>query len=207
MTPFIQCLLWLLLKIWNCYKFDVHITFLNGDLDEEIFMVQLEGFQVVGAKSKVCRFFKSIYGLYQAICAWNIKFNNFLLHYNFQPSFANPCVYIDINIPKLILAIFLDDGLSGCQQSSKLHEMLIRLNEVFQVNSIPLQLIAMLGCISFATNNHNFSILTMSNIFSACFKSMDFLMPILYLQLLMLILLCIWKWILQIMRLPFHTNR
>jgi hypothetical protein len=115
MTPFIQCLLWLLLKIWNCYKFDVHITFLNGDLDEEIFMVQLEGFQVVGAKSKVCRFFKSIYGLYQAICAWNIKFNNFLLHYNFQPSFANPCVYIDINIPKLILAIFVDDGLSGCQ--------------------------------------------------------------------------------------------
>jgi hypothetical protein len=115
MTPFIQCSLLLLLKIWNCYKFDVHITFLNGDLDEEIFMVQLEGFQVVRAKSKVCRLLKSLYGPYQASHAWNIKFNNFLLHYNLQPSFANSCVYIDTIIPKLILAIFVDDGLSGCQ--------------------------------------------------------------------------------------------
>ncbi len=104
-----------MLKIWNCYKFDVHITFLNGDLDEEIFMVQLEGFQVVRAKSKVCRLLKSLYGPYQASHAWNIKFNNFLLHYNLQPSFANSCVYIDTIIPKLILAIFVDDGLSGCQ--------------------------------------------------------------------------------------------
>jgi hypothetical protein len=48
------------------HQMDVKTTFLNGELDEEIFMDQLEGFIVDGQENKVCRLIKSLYGLKQA---------------------------------------------------------------------------------------------------------------------------------------------
>ena len=48
------------------YQMDVKTTFLNGDLDEEIYMEQPEGFIVPGQENKVCRLVKSLYGLKQA---------------------------------------------------------------------------------------------------------------------------------------------
>ena len=48
------------------HKMDVKTTFLNGDLNEEIYMEQLEGFVLPGNEHKVCKFVKSLYGLKQA---------------------------------------------------------------------------------------------------------------------------------------------
>jgi len=45
---------------------DVKITFLNGDLEEEIYMLQPEGCIVPGQKNKVCKLKRSLYGLKQA---------------------------------------------------------------------------------------------------------------------------------------------
>ena len=45
------------------HQMDVKTTFLNGDLDEEIYMEQPEGFAVLGQEKKVCRLVKSLYGL------------------------------------------------------------------------------------------------------------------------------------------------
>ncbi|KAL0405222.1 UNVERIFIED_CONTAM: hypothetical protein Slati_3836100 [Sesamum latifolium] len=52
-------------------KMDVKTAFLNGFVEEEIFMDQLEGFTVVGEEQKVCRLQRSIYGLKQAFQSWN----------------------------------------------------------------------------------------------------------------------------------------
>ena len=48
------------------HQMDVKTAFLNGDLDEEIYMEQTEVFIVPGQENKVCRLVKSIYGLKQA---------------------------------------------------------------------------------------------------------------------------------------------
>ena len=48
------------------HQMDLKTTFLNGELDEEIYMEQPEGFIVPGNESKVCRLVKSLYGLKQA---------------------------------------------------------------------------------------------------------------------------------------------
>ena len=45
------------------HQMDVKTAFLNGDLDEEIYMEQPEGFVVLGQEKKVCRLVKSLYGL------------------------------------------------------------------------------------------------------------------------------------------------
>ena len=48
------------------HQMDVKTAFLNGDLEEEIYMDQLEGCVVPGKEKKVCKLVKSIYGLKQA---------------------------------------------------------------------------------------------------------------------------------------------
>ena len=53
----------------------VKTTFLNGSLDETIYMVQPEGFIAKSQEKKVCKLQKSIYGLKQASRSWNIKFD------------------------------------------------------------------------------------------------------------------------------------
>ena len=58
-------------KIW---QMDVKIIFLNGELEEEVYMIQSEDF-ISTDKSKVCKLERSIYGLKQASRSWNMHFD------------------------------------------------------------------------------------------------------------------------------------
>ena len=56
---------------YEIWKMDVKTVFLNGNLTEEVYMTQPEGF-ISGSGSKVCKLQRSIYGLKQASRSWNI---------------------------------------------------------------------------------------------------------------------------------------
>ena len=60
---------------FKIHQMDVKTTFLNGELEEEIYMEQPEGFIVPGKEKKVCRLVKSLYGLKQAPKQWHAKFD------------------------------------------------------------------------------------------------------------------------------------
>ncbi|KAL6318317.1 hypothetical protein AAG906_039409 [Vitis piasezkii] len=57
------------------HQMDVKTVFLNGDLSEEVYMSQLEGFEANRKENMICRLKKSIYGLKQASCQWYLKFD------------------------------------------------------------------------------------------------------------------------------------
>ncbi|KAA0042864.1 gag/pol protein [Cucumis melo var. makuwa] len=58
---------------YEIWQIDVKTAFLNGNLEESIFMSQPEGFITQGQEQKVCKLNRSIYGLKQASRSWNIR--------------------------------------------------------------------------------------------------------------------------------------
>ena len=55
---------------WTVYQMDVKSTFINGNLEEEVYVEQPPGFVILGFESKLCRLRKALYGLKQAPRAW-----------------------------------------------------------------------------------------------------------------------------------------
>ncbi|KAH9291001.1 hypothetical protein KI387_044130 [Taxus chinensis] len=60
-------------------QLDVKTVFVHGDLEEELYMQQPEGYEVKGKEEMVCKRKKSLYGLKQAPCQWYKKFDSFMM--------------------------------------------------------------------------------------------------------------------------------
>ncbi|GJQ99263.1 retrovirus-related pol polyprotein from transposon TNT 1-94 [Tanacetum coccineum] len=82
------------LRNLEIHQMDVKTAFLNGDLEEEIYMNQPEGFTAPGQEGKVCRLVKSLYGLKQAPKQWHQKFDNTMLESEFKINECDKCVYV-----------------------------------------------------------------------------------------------------------------
>ena len=76
-------------EIW---QMDVKTIFLNGELEEEVYIIQSERFTSL-VKSKVCELNRSIYGLKQVSRSWNIHFDKMIKIYDFIRSREEPCIY------------------------------------------------------------------------------------------------------------------
>ncbi|GJR43970.1 zinc finger, CCHC-type containing protein [Tanacetum coccineum] len=72
---------------------DVKTAFLNGYLDEDIYMVQPEGFVDPNHHRKVCKLQRSIYCLKQASRSWNKRFDEEIKRFGFDQNLDEPCVY------------------------------------------------------------------------------------------------------------------
>ncbi|WVZ63197.1 hypothetical protein U9M48_012849 [Paspalum notatum var. saurae] len=92
------------------HQMDVKTAFLNGELEEEIYMEQPDGFVVKGQKSKVCKLLKSLYGPKQAPKQWHEKFDTTLISAGFAVNEADSCVYYRYGGGKgVILCLYVDD--------------------------------------------------------------------------------------------------
>ncbi|GJR79024.1 retrovirus-related pol polyprotein from transposon TNT 1-94 [Tanacetum coccineum] len=92
------------------HQMDVKTAFLNGDLEEEIYMNQPEGFIAPGQESKVSRLVKSLYGLKQAPKQWHQKFIHTMLESGFKINECDKCVYVkDTSSGYVILYLYVDD--------------------------------------------------------------------------------------------------
>ena len=80
---------------------DVKTAFLNGELDEEIYMAQPAGFEVQRHERKVChlkhsiyRLKRSIYGLKQSSRQWYLRFHDSITSFGFEIIAEDHCVYL-----------------------------------------------------------------------------------------------------------------
>lgn len=102
---------------WPIFQIDVKSAFLHGDLQEEIYMEEPQGF--VQDSSLVCRLRHSLYGLKQALRAWYEKMDSFLLSTGFTCCHSNHTVYIQhLEGEVLILVLYIDDLLITGSSSS-----------------------------------------------------------------------------------------
>ena len=72
---------------------DVKTAFLNGFLEEELYMMQPEGFVDPKGDNKVCKLQQSNNGLVQASRSWNIRFDELIKAYGFIQTFGKACIY------------------------------------------------------------------------------------------------------------------
>ncbi|KZV56006.1 hypothetical protein F511_12705 [Dorcoceras hygrometricum] len=113
---------WYDYEIW---QMDVKTAFLNGNIKEEIYMTQPEGFTSVGSEHKVCKLHRSIYVLKQASRSWNLRFDETIKEFDFIKNPDEPYVYKKVvKNAVTFLVLYVDDILLigndvGMLQSTK----------------------------------------------------------------------------------------
>ena len=106
------------------HQMDVKTTFLNGDLEEEIYMQQPVGFVNEGQENKVCRLLKSIYGRKQSSRQWYIRFHNTIILNGFIMIDEDHCVYIKRSMDKfIIMSLYVDDILIAGNSKEYVNEI------------------------------------------------------------------------------------
>jgi hypothetical protein len=95
---------------WKAHHMDVKSAFLNGDLEEKVYVEQRAGFIVVGMEHKVLKLKKALYGLHQTQRAWNVKLDDTLLSLGFRGTPTEHTIYVRWNGDmQLVVGVYVDD--------------------------------------------------------------------------------------------------
>ena len=122
---------------FEIHQMDVKTTFLNGELDEEIYMEQSEGFNVIGQTKKVCRLVKSLYGLKQAPKQWHEKFDSLMMSNGFKINECDKCVYVkNTNNDCVIICLYVDDLLIMGSNDDIIQAIKRMLNNKFDMKDL-----------------------------------------------------------------------
>jgi hypothetical protein len=95
---------------WKLHQMDVKTTFLNGVIEEEVYIEQPQGFEVEDRKTHVCRLKKALYGLKQAPRVWYGRIDSFLTSLGFTKSKVDSNLYFKVmNDEPVTLLLYVDD--------------------------------------------------------------------------------------------------
>lgn len=119
-------------------QLDIKTAFLYGELEEELYLQQSEGYVIPGKENWVCRLLKPLYGLKQASQCWYSKFDDAILQLNFKRCLYDPCVYYRTTPggEYTILVIYVDDGLACSNMPGVLTDIVEFLRTHFKVRSL-----------------------------------------------------------------------
>jgi hypothetical protein len=96
------------------YQMDVKSSFLNGELEEEVYIEQPEGFQLSENADYVCKLKKALYGLKQAPRAWYSRLDKYIQHAGFRKGSAYNNLYIKVTQDGILLIeVYVDDIIFG----------------------------------------------------------------------------------------------
>ena len=117
---------------WNIQQIDINNAFLNGDLQEEVFMSQPEGFVNPTKPNHVCRLRKALYGLKQAPRAWFDKLKNVLINWGFSYTVSDTSLFYSRKHGRMIvLLVYVDDILITGESSDDIQQVIVDLHDRF----------------------------------------------------------------------------
>ena len=122
---------------YEIWKMDVKTAFLNGYLEENIYMIQPDGFIIEGQEHMVCKLHKSIYGLKQASRSWNKCFDQVIKSFGFDQNEEEPCAYRKMQDDIVVfLILYVDDILLIRNDFEMLLNVKIQLATQFQMKDL-----------------------------------------------------------------------
>ena len=125
----------------DVHQMDVKTAFLNGNLEEEIFMKQPEGFADKKHPNMVCKLRKGLYGLKQSARCWNKVIDEYLKESGFKQNDADACIYVkrfkkgDKEVV-LLVAVYVDDLLIASNDLQSIAEEKRRLSSRFEMEDL-----------------------------------------------------------------------
>src|SRR6266702_3104608 len=115
---------------------DISHAYLNGTLEEEIYMQQPEGFEV-GGPDHVCRLRKSLYGLKQAGRVWNKTLHSVLCSMGFNCVQSDHGLYIYLRDDvRILMLVFADDITLACKDGAKIDSIVQELSKHFKLRDL-----------------------------------------------------------------------
>ncbi|KAG8478422.1 hypothetical protein CXB51_028192 [Gossypium anomalum] len=123
---------------WKIYQLDVKLAFLNGFLEEEIYVEQPEGFKVPHKEDMVYRLKKALYGLKQAPRAWYSRINSYLIRLGFERSLSEPTLYVKKENGKtqLIVSVYVNDLLVTGGDQAMLADSKTKMHQMFEMSDL-----------------------------------------------------------------------
>ncbi|KAK2979349.1 hypothetical protein RJ640_000686 [Escallonia rubra] len=122
---------------WALHQLDINNAFLQGHLEEEVFMRQPKGFEHPELPSHVCRLKKAIYGLKQAPHAWYNELKQFLVTYGFQKSHSESSLFIiHHSSVVLYLMVYVDNIILTGNNQTALSSVIAALSHRFSLKDL-----------------------------------------------------------------------
>ncbi|CAL1406107.1 unnamed protein product [Linum trigynum] len=122
---------------WPIKQFDVNNAFLQGPLDDEVYMVQPPGFVDPDHPIHVCRLRRAIYGLHQAPRAWYTALSSFLVEFGFRKSHSDESLFVyHRSGVTLYFLIYVDDLLLTGNDSATLSAFQLALATKFSLKEL-----------------------------------------------------------------------
>eukprot|EP00253_Pinus_taeda_P010922 PITA_10922 len=120
---------------FKVYQMDVKSTFLNGDLEEEVYIEQKDGFILGNVPKLVCKLRKALYGLKQAPRAWYYHLDKYLHQQGFSNGLADSNLNIKIDNDKLlILVVYVDDIIFGSNEEAMSQNFALVMQKEFEMS-------------------------------------------------------------------------
>ena len=115
---------------------DVKTTFLNGVVEEEVYVEQPLGFETRGRESHVCRLSKALYGLKQTPRTWYDRIDSFISSLGFTKSKADSNLYYNVEDGNLVMLLLYVDDLFVIGMDGLIADMKRKLAAEFEMKDL-----------------------------------------------------------------------
>ena len=118
------------------HQVDVTTAFLNGNLEEEVYMKQPQGYFDEGEEHLMCKLKKSIYGLKQSSQCWNTVLDSCLKEIGFTQSTSDPCIYMDAGGDTFYVGVYVDDIILAGYTDERINKVKDALSRKFDMKDM-----------------------------------------------------------------------